>query len=81
MATYVEAKRYVDDLLAKLDELADEDWIAESFIPEALVIEVGSNDYSVDVGTLVYGIEESGEDQLALDFRKWYNNQKEFILP
>lgn len=69
MKTREEALQEVERVLGVLNDVAEEDWIAESFIPEALVVESGDEFY-VDMSLIFYGIREMGEDQLYVDFKE-----------
>lgn len=68
--TYDEALAHVHEVLAILDGLAEEEWIAESFIPEALIQDEGENGYSVAISGIYYTLEEMGERQLSLDLEE-----------
>ena len=56
-------------VIAILDSVAEEDWVAESFIPEDLVFESGDT-WHVNVGQIFYELRESGLHQTARDFEK-----------
>lgn len=68
--TYDEALASAGETLATLDGLAAEEWIADSFIAEALVSNDDSGGYRVDTETLFYSLREMGERQLALDLER-----------
>lgn len=54
-------------ILKILNGLAEEDFIAEGFVTELLVFPNGDG-FSVDIGEIIYTLNEMGERQLALDF-------------
>jgi len=62
-----EALAEVRRALKILDGLADEEWIAEGFLEEALILESGGR-LTVDFASIIYALNEMGERQLALEF-------------
>ena len=71
MASREEAVAQLKAVLEKLDSLADESWVAESFIVDALVVGSDETGYTADIGTVLYGLQSMGEEQLALDLSNW----------
>lgn len=67
MNTREEAINEAKRILSILDSIADEDWIAEGFDPELLVVESPSG-FDVNVSLITYGLQEMGLGNLAEDF-------------
>lgn len=75
MQTRKEAIQHLNKVLQKLDSMADEDQLAETFIVDALIVGNEIDGFTVDMGTLLYNLNELGEHKLALDLRNWHNAQ------
>lgn len=78
MQTREEAEAEVRRLLAKVDELNDEvDYNpSEGFIVEAFVTWSDDRGYVVQLGSLLYELEFSVDDDVIHGFKKWYDSEE-----
>lgn len=71
------AEKQYDVAMTYLDSILDEPEVfgSESYAKEVIITENIDQTYSIHYGYVIYGLEESGLRQEALDFENWLNTQ------